>query len=87
MAQELAEFHSERGELRNQEVTVRRLEERARATEARLAEQVRWWLKTVMLMCQTGPVTLQHLHSRAGRRGAARAEGRHNAEGPSQQAK
>ena len=41
MAQELAEFHAEGTELRNQEVTVRRLEEKARGNEARLAEQVR----------------------------------------------
>ena len=41
MAQELAEFKAERGELRNQELTVRRVEEKNRAAEARLAEQVR----------------------------------------------
>ena len=41
MAQELAEFKAERGELRNQELTVRKLEERNRGAEARLAEQVR----------------------------------------------
>ena len=40
LAQELAEFKAERGELRNQELTVRRLEEKNRAAEARLAEQV-----------------------------------------------
>ena len=40
MAQELAEFKAERGELRNQELTVRRLEDKNRAAEAKLAEQV-----------------------------------------------
>ena len=48
LAQELAEFKAERGELRNQELTVRRLEEKNRAAEARLAEQVQGLPRSVL---------------------------------------
>lgn len=40
MAQELAEYKSESTELRNQDHTVRRLEERVRSLEAELGEKV-----------------------------------------------
>ena len=40
MAQELAEYKSESTELRNQDHTVRRLEERVRTLEAELGEKV-----------------------------------------------
>ena len=40
MAQELAEYKSESTELRNQDHTVRRLEERVRSLEAELQEKV-----------------------------------------------
>ena len=39
MAQELAEYKSESTELRNQDHTVRRLEERVRSLEAELQEK------------------------------------------------
>jgi len=39
--QELAEFRQESTELKNQGVTIRRLEERARELEAALAEKAR----------------------------------------------
>ena len=67
MAQELAEFKAERGELRNQELTVRRLEDKSRAAEARLAEQVPvvpYASKggSIQQSCLPGP---QHQHTNA----------------------
>jgi hypothetical protein len=40
MAMELADFRAESATLRNQDLTVRRLEERKKALEAQLAEKV-----------------------------------------------
>lgn len=40
--QELAEYKQESTELKNQEFTIRRLEERARELEAQLVEKVGW---------------------------------------------
>ena len=41
MAAELADFKAESKQLRNQELTIRRLEERARSLEAQLEAKVR----------------------------------------------
>ena len=44
-ARELAEFKAESSQLRNQDLTIRRLEERARLLEAALQEKVRIWIQ------------------------------------------
>lgn len=44
-AKDFEEFRAEAEGLRNQDLTLRRAEERARSLEARLAEKVRWALQ------------------------------------------
>lgn len=69
--QELAEFRQESTELKNQGVTIRRLEERARELEAALAEKARGLLAQLMLSIKQASVRLRWL--RRGDAGPERA--------------
>ena len=61
--QELAEYKSESSELRNQDFTIRKLEERARELEAQLVEKVRGghWVG-LPAQCGSGWVGMRRRH-------------------------